>query len=45
LPTLLSSPCANWMLNSYNKHSELTEQDIKDYFTNKERLLALKKGR
>jgi hypothetical protein len=31
------------MLHSYSKHAELTEQDIKDYFTNKERLA--KKGR
>ena len=33
-----TSPCADWMLNSYSKHAELTEQDIKDYFTNKESL-------
>lgn len=39
LPTLLSSPCADWMLNSYSKHAELTEQDIKDYFDNKERVV------
>lgn len=37
-----SSPCADWMLYSYNKHAELTEQDIKDYFINKEKLA--KKG-
>ena len=34
-----TSPCANWMLNSYSKHSELTEQDIKDYFDHKERVV------
>ena len=34
-----SSPCADWMLHSYNKHSEPTEQDIKDYFDHKERVV------
>ena len=34
-----TSPCADWMLHSYNKHTELTEQDIRDYFDNKKRVV------
>jgi hypothetical protein len=32
LPT---SPCADWMLNSYSKHTETTQEDIEWYFNNK----------
>jgi hypothetical protein len=32
LPT---SPCADWMLNSYGKYAEITQEDIDWYFNNK----------
>jgi len=35
LPTLYISPCADWMLNSYSKHVETTQEDIDWYFNNK----------
>jgi hypothetical protein len=35
LPTLLTSAVADWMLNSYSKHTELTQEDIDWYFKNK----------
>jgi hypothetical protein len=33
--TLPTSPCADWMLNSYSKHTETTQEDIEWYFNNK----------
>jgi hypothetical protein len=36
LPTLLTSAVADWMLNSYSKHTELTQEDVDWYFKQKE---------
>lgn len=33
--TLPTSPCADWMLNSYSKHAEITQEDIEWYLKNK----------
>ena len=33
-PTI--SPCADWMLNSYAKHAQTTQEDIDWYFKQKE---------
>jgi hypothetical protein len=33
LPT---SPCADWMLNSYSKYIETTQEDVDWYFKQKE---------
>jgi hypothetical protein len=35
LPTIFTSPCADWMLNSYSKFVEPTQADIDWYFNNK----------
>jgi hypothetical protein len=35
LPTLLTSAVADWMLNSYSKHAEITQEDIDWYLKNK----------
>ena len=32
----LVAPTLHWMLNSYAKHTELTEEDIKVYFKARE---------
>jgi len=36
LPTIFTSPCADWMLNSYSKYVEPTQEDIDWYFKQKE---------
>jgi hypothetical protein len=36
LPTIFTSPCAEWMLNSYRKYVEPTKSDINWYFKQKE---------
>jgi len=36
LPTLLTSGVADWMLNSYSKYCEPTQEDIDWYFKQKE---------
>ena len=33
----MTSPTADWMLNSYSKHAVLTTEDIELYFNNKEK--------
>jgi capsular polysaccharide biosynthesis protein len=37
LPKPMTSPIAEWMLNSYSKHAVLTTEDIDLYFKNKEK--------
>jgi hypothetical protein len=37
LPNLMTSPTAEWMLNSYSKYAVLTQEDIDLYFNNKEK--------
>jgi hypothetical protein len=32
LPT---SPCADWMLNSYSKYADITQEDVEWYLKNK----------
>jgi len=39
LPT---SPCADWMINSYSKYSEITQEDIDWYFEKKKKDLTIK---
>ncbi len=34
-PALPTSPCADWMFNSYSKYAETTQEDIDWYFNNK----------
>jgi hypothetical protein len=34
-PALPTSPCADWMLNSYSKYAEITQEDVDWYFNNK----------
>ena len=30
-----TSPCADWMLNSYSKYADITQEDVEWYLKNK----------